>query len=293
MARFRRGLSTNFIKRLNQEYEAGGWWKAIADDPQLFIAIRDEYVNVYWKGNSLLRLKLEGDALLGEVHYKYLLKPDMENPYLPIRGGSLKLGNPADFFCSNFSDLASLKRAADAYAGEEKSGVHKIVKSNPNIIDVEVAFGTSNEQSGARVAQRIDFAALRKIDRGWEVVFYEAKAFSNPELRARGDDVPVLRQMEGYRQFLHEAQVDVTESYRTVIGNLLSLHGVCRRLGPMQDELRSIAEGTCNFRICNAVRLVVFGYDGDQDNGLVWAGHRQKLHDALVTVCFYEAKPKE
>lgn len=281
MRQFKRGLSPDFIKRLNKEYESGGWWKAIADDPQLFIAIRDEYLNVYWKGSSLLRLRMEGGALLGEAHYKYLLRPDVANPYLRIESGRPKIGNPADFFFGDFSDLAGLKRAADAYAGEEKSGLHKIVMSNPNIIDVEVAFGATNEKSGARVAQRIDFAALRGIRGSWELVFYEAKAFSNPELRANGKDAPVLSQIKGYRQFLRDAQADVTDSYRTVCSNLLSLDGVKKRLSIMHDDLKSIVEGTCDFRISDDVRLVVFGYDGDQDKGVVWAEHRQKLCKAL------------
>lgn len=283
MRQFKRGLSLDFINRLNKEYESGGWWKAIADDPQLFIAIRDEYLNVYWKGNSLLRLRMEGGALLGEVHYKYLLRPDVANPYLRIESGRPKIGNPADFFFGDFSDLAGLKRAADAYAGEEKSGVHKIVMSNPNIIDVEVAFGVTNEKSGARVAQRIDFAALREIRGSWELVFYEAKAFSNPELRANGKDAPVLNQIEGYRQFLRNAQAEVADSYRTVCSNLHSLHGdgIKKRIGTMCDALKNIAEGKCDFRVSDDVRLVVFGYDGDQNNGVVWVEHREKLRNVL------------
>lgn len=281
MRQFKRGLSPDFIQRLNKEYESGGWWKAIADDPQLFIAIRDAYLNVYWKGNSLLRLRMEGDALVGEVHYKYLLRPDVANPYLPIEDGRPRGSNSADFFLNDLSDLAAVKRAADAYAGEEKSGVHKIVMSNPNIIDVEVAFGAINSESGARVAKRIDFAALREIKGIWELVFYEAKAFSNPELRAAGKDAPVVNQIKGYTLFLRDAQADVIDSYRTVCSNLRSLHGVKKRFSVMDDALTSIGEGTCEFKISADVRLVVFGYDGDQDKGLVWAEHRQKLRSSL------------
>ena len=44
----------------------------MASDPSLFIAIRDGYLNVYYSGNSLLKLSLDGERLAGEIHYKYL-----------------------------------------------------------------------------------------------------------------------------------------------------------------------------------------------------------------------------
>lgn len=282
MFQFKRGLSPEFVSRLNDEYESDGWWRAIADDPQLFIGIRDEYLNVYWKGNSLLRLWIQGDALAGEVHYKYLLKPKIKgNQYLQIEGGRLRLDDPANFFPTDFSDVDTLKRAADIYAGEEKSGVHKIVMSNPNIIDVEVAFGAESDQSGTRVAQRIDFSALRMVKSGPELTFYEAKAFANPELRANGKPAPVLSQLERYQHFLRDRQADLLCSYRKVCGNLASLHGVRNRFSAISEVLQGISEGIGNFRISEDVRLVVFGYDRDQEHGAVWAGHRQKLQTEL------------
>ena len=82
---FTHGLSADLVKSLNEEYRDGGWWKALVDDPQVFIAIRDEYLNVYWNGNSLLKLFLQNDRLVGEVHYKYMLRPEINgNPYIRI-----------------------------------------------------------------------------------------------------------------------------------------------------------------------------------------------------------------
>ncbi len=293
MFQFKRGLRPEFVKRLNDEYESGGWWKAIADDPQLFIAIRDEYLNVYWKGNSLLKLWMHGDTLAGEVHYKYLLRPEVAtSQYLQIEGGQLRLGSPADFFFADLSDIAGLKRAAEVYAGEEKMGVHKIVASNFNVIDVEVAFGTENNQSGARVAQRIDFAALRHGKSGLELTFYEAKTFTNPELRANGKAAPVLGQLERYRHFLRSAQSDLMLSYRKVCGNLVSLHGVRNRFSAIHGVLGDVAQGVCDLRISTDVRLVVFGYDRDQHNGPVWAAHRQKLRAALGRNLLFKGSAK-
>ncbi len=285
MFKFKRGLSSTLVERLNEEYKRGSWWKAMADEPQLFIGIRDEYLNVYWKGNSLLKLSMQDDRLCGEVHYKYMLRPEtVSSPYLTFEEGKLQRADPADFFLSDLSDIASLKRSANAYASEEKIGVHKIVMSNANIIDVEVAFGTENGDSGARVAQRIDFAALQMGAQGPELVFFEAKSFNNPELRSDGDaPTPVLRQLKSYQDFLGHAQSqeDVIRSYQQVCGNLLSLHGVRDRFEPIQTLMQEVSEGKLALVVNSDVRLVVFGYDRDQDTGAIWQRHRQKLEDGL------------
>ena len=277
MFQFNRGISPEFVDRLNSEYVAGGWWKAIADDQELFVAIRDGYINVYWKGNSLLKLWQEGTNLIGETHYKYLLRPDFEQPYLRVADGKATLEASTNLFMGDISDLASLKRSANAYAGEEKKGVHQIVMSNPNVVDVEIAFGAENEKSGAVTANRIDFSALRLEQSGPEIVFYEAKLFANKELRANGDEVPVLGQLRRYQKYLLDGQSDLLRSYRKVCGNLAALNGVNNRYGSLSGVMKDISESRCNLTICDDVRLVVFGYDSDQRDGAIWATHRKKL----------------
>jgi len=294
MFNFRRGLSPSFVERLNEEYKREGWWKAIADDRELFVAIRDDYLNVYWKGNSLLKLWKDGDALVGQVHYKYLLRPKVHpDPYIQIKGGRPQLGAPAaSFFLDDLSELAALKSAADNYSGEEKTGVHSVVMSNPNIIDVEVAFGTENGRSGARVAQRIDFVALQQGKHGIVLAFYEAKTFANPGIRAKGNNVPVFKQLTGYGEFLRKAQADVKNSYMKICSNLLSLDGVSKRFSELRSTFTSISEGERELKINDEVNLVVFGYDKDQDKGGIWAAHRNKLQGELGHRLICKGSPK-
>lgn len=289
MAGFERGISSAFVNRLNAEYRAGGWWKAIAEDRSLFIAIRKDYINVYLNGNSLLKLWLEGDELVGETHYKYLLVPEASRPYVKVVGGQAQIAAHADLFLPDLANLQALKRAADAYSGGEKSGVHQIVMSNPNVIDVEIAFGAENETTGSITANRIDFAALRRQPSGLEVVFYEAKQFANKELRAAGDDVPVFGQLRRYESFLRSEQQALIESYRTVCENLIALEGVKDRYASMQDMVRDAP----SLAVQGEVRLVVFGFDNDQKNGANWSGHRQKLKDVLGDKLLLKGDAKE
>lgn len=282
MFQFNRGISQTFIDRLNAEYEAEGWWKAIADDRELIIAIRENYINVYWKGNNLLKLKQEGNDLVGEIHYKYLLRPSSEQPpYIKVINGQTKLDSADKLFIPDFADLTALKRATNAYSSEEKEGVHQIVIHNPNIIDVEIALGTESKKTGSATTNRIDFAALKFEHSGPEIVFFEAKRFANKELRANGENIPVLNQLRRYQNLLHDGQSDLIRSYRKVCGNLASLKGVGNRYAPMLNMMNEIAENKCNLSISEDVRLVIFGFDIDQKNGGNWLVHHKKLKDAL------------
>lgn len=278
---FIRGIDQLFVDRLNEEYEAGGWWKAIADDRELFVAIRKDYINVYWKGNSLLKLWLEGNDLVGKIHYKYLLHPESTQPYVKVINGQARLGSETSLFMPDFTHLTGLKRTANAYSGEEKESVHQILIHNPNVIDVEIAFSAENEKLGRATASRIDFAALRFEQSGPEIVFFEAKLFANKELRANGEGVPVLNQLRRYQNFLRDGQADLVRSYRKVCGNLISLKGIENRYAPMLDMMKDIAENKCNFSIRENVRLVIFGFDIDQRDGANWAVHREKLKAVL------------
>lgn len=284
MFNFRRGLSPTLVARLNEEYDCDGWWKAMATDPQLFVGIRDNYLNVYWKGNSLLKLSLQEGRLHGQVHYKYMLIPEARDHYINFEDGKMSPVDLKSLFMPDLCDVAGLKRSASVFASEEKAGIHKILISNPNIIDVEVAFGSESEEAGAKVAQRIDFAALQMGSYGPELVFFEAKAFGNPELRSGGDEPPpVVRQLKSYREFLSnsQSQKDVIQSYQRVCSNLLSLKGIKKRYESIQSHLREVSEGRRELVINNDVRLVVFGYDRDQDTGTIWQRHCQKLWDGL------------
>ena len=78
---FRRGLDPEFVEKLNELYDqSDSWWRALVDDDDLFLAVRYNYINVYYLGCSLLKLmwkKPTKMAIVGETHYKYLLKPSL------------------------------------------------------------------------------------------------------------------------------------------------------------------------------------------------------------------------
>ena len=284
MSTFNRGLDDAFVEALNQEYDKGGWWCRFVHDRDIFLAIRENYVNAYYRGCSLLRLSLEGDAIVGQIHYKYLLRPSMSNEYVRFSSGKLELDDAGTKFLTTVSEvdsLDSLKRAATPYADPEKTGVHDILKANGNILDVEIAFGKDEADSGA---PRLDFAALQDSGDGVnKVVFFEAKHFdtSRKALRTTGAKPGVVEQIETYRCKLCANHDAIVESYSRVCCNLRSLHGVAERHQERHAILESIASGQRNLDIDPNPVLIVFGFDGDQKDGKHWQPHREKLQKML------------
>lgn len=282
---FNRGLNQSFIDKLNEEYANGGWWTRIASERDFFIAIREDYLNVYWRGCSLLRLdrnKGSGD-LIGKIHYKYLLKNDATGPYVTLNCRTGKLDHKESRLYDEFPDARALRDAAKRYAGEEKTGVHQIVLQHRNVIDVEIAFSVSGNE-GASSTPRIDFATLRPTTdvAEAEVVFYEAKDFRNKELRSSSNTPKVVEQIENYQKVLRNQGDDLVSSYRRVCGNLVALEGAKKRYEkPELALMHGVSTGEVPLRINGEVRLVIFGFDAAQRNDAGWRGHLEKLQNLL------------
>ena len=248
---FNRGLKDEFVEALNREYEKdGSWWKKIVDDPKLFIGIRENYLNVYFNGASLLELEQNAGHLVGKTYCKYLLK---RGRYAKFKNGSLDPLNSAEFYCNIEVDIADIKKAAARIQGAEKKGVHQIMIDNANVIDTEIAF------PGLLNRKQIDFVALRKEKNGPKLVFYEAKTFSSSKLRKKPPKVPeVIEQIKGYDEILSVREKEIKESYRRVATNIAALSGYATRRNVLQEA----KEGS--FDVCPEVRLVIFGFDGVQ-----------------------------
>lgn len=278
MAVFARGLHDELIRALNAAYDRGGWWRHMADDPDLFLAVRDNALNVYYRGNSLVLVNYDNGHLIGRTHYKYLLKPKSRSCYIRSTDGHLDWpdGFVGELLLQDLDDMATLKTASLSYAGEEKSGVHYVLQSNPNIVDVEIAFGEDGDADDQTPALRMDFAALQGDGAGGELVFFEAKHVSNSELRASGAAEPsVIQQIRNYERFLTQHEQALIASYQQVCRNLADLRGrlvtgIIQRVGD-----------NAPLQVSTQPRLVIFGFDKDQERGLVWSAHRQKLIDAL------------
>jgi hypothetical protein len=293
MYEFKRGISNpDFIDALKKNYAQGGLWKKIVDDKDLFIGIRDESINVYFKGNSLLKIRFEDGNLKAYTHFKYLLKNKIKSPYIRF-GFDQKIDFSKEslrhYFYNEFSSMDTLKRTSRPYVGVEKDGVHKIVKANSNVIDVEIALtqeAEDREKDEQGIIEkedpsnpRIDFAAFRRSTNGIELQFFEAKHFSYTKaLRIKGHKKSprVMEQIHDYKKLLIKYERDIEKSYKNVCKNLVEL----LPSSMIQKAVKEIA-GKKDFRVCIEPRLVIFGFDEDQRTGNKWRPHIERLNTLL------------
>lgn len=279
MSKFQRGITKpEFIQALNRlRQDPYSYWSKMVEDGSLFVAIRHDCINVYYKGNSICKLSYNNGQVTAKVHYKYLLNPQIVgDSYVETRDGRFA----DDVLCHKsitaLADVDLLKRASGLYAGEEKSGVHSVITGEKNVLDVEITFAADDDSS--KNTDRIDYLKLERgkaQDSDIRLVFYEAKHFTNKEIRSVGRP-DVLEQIDAYEKALKQHKESILDSYALVCRNLQELDLIGER-----DLLGMVASGEGRLSIDFNPRLIVFGFDQDQKAGEIWKGHRAKLSDAL------------
>ena len=124
MSEFKRGIeNSKFIKALKENYH----WQQIIKDDDLFVAIRNEYLNVYYYGQSIAKIEFIKNKVKWTTHNKYLGID---------KAGYSETGEYLD-------KLELLKQNAKAYGGKEKEQVKKHILKDKSlcVLDVEITFG--------------------------------------------------------------------------------------------------------------------------------------------------------
>jgi hypothetical protein len=264
MSDFRRGIKNDdFLKALEKLAGAESWWRDVVTDPSLIIAIRDEYLNVYWQGQSIFKVTFFNGQVSAATHPKYLLNPDLSGQVSLIDNKFDLEKFEARMMVRSYEQgvtLAKLKKAAALYSGREKEGVHSIAMSNPSVIDVEIAL-SANGLPDVGMLPRIDLAVFEPADNGINLVFWEAKTFANPEIRSGA----VVEQIKKYQTVIAAACSQIDESYKCVAGNLVRISCMSAGHRQLSDGIRQVARGESSLVISEAnVGLIVYGFDADQ-----------------------------
>ena len=289
----RRAISPDFLARLDAEASKDGWWKDVLHDPRLIVALRGRYLNVYWKGQSLFHVSPRGSGLHVTTHEKYLLDPSLAGQVPLSSNGEFDLGDlTSKAFVKRYDSdaLAKMKRAAALFSGAEKKGCHHIATANSNVIDVEIAFPGKVVIKGGRetTSPRVDIASLEPMDdKNVRLVFWEAKEFYNGELVARGEDIPVVDQINGYRSYVssgdHKGQIEAC--YEQVAKDLTSIKrmGWVRTLSPLFEDIAS-GRKRLTLGAEPKVGLLIFGFDAAQRDHATWRKHLERLTMAIADV---------
>ncbi|MDI3563915.1 hypothetical protein [Bradyrhizobium sp. Arg816] len=261
---FKRGIRDNdFREALRALAQQDGWWRDVLADPSLIIGVRDEYLNVYWQGQSIFKVSFKGGKVTATTHEKYLLNPDLKDQVSLVEG-KFAFGNAEPRMLTRDYEgaktLEKLKRAASLYSGQEKEGVHEIATANNSVVDVEIAINASGIPDVERNLPRMDLANFETTANGVDLVFWEAKTFSNPEL----ENGKIVGQIKDYRTVIDLHQTEIDKSYRCVAENLTAMAEWSNGRRSVAAAISAVADGT-KLKVNSAnVGLLVYDFTADQ-----------------------------
>lgn len=271
---FEHGLVPGFIEKLTAEAERASWWADVLGDASLYIALRGSYLNVYWRGQSLFWIGPTASGLKVTTHAKYLVDPELADQ-VSLTGRDFDVQSLREIgFIRQYKDRSTInkmKKTAALFSGLEKSGCHEIAVNNPGVIDCEIAF------SDGKRAPRVDLAAVEPFGDAVRLAFWEAKDYSNGELRA-SDGLPrVYNQVKSYEKILSDHRDAIEESYAKVAANLVEIHkmGWQRPLRPLIADVAAGRRLTLGPQ--PEVGLAIFGFDRGQRDDAGWKVHLGRL----------------
>ncbi len=287
----------NALDALANSSADGSWWRDVLRRDDLVIAVRRNSLNVYFRGASIFRVDWNEREVTPLTHAKYLVRQTQS--YVSLAKGQFTF--PSDPVWKRYDGertLQEMMRAAAAFAGSEKSGLHPLLTGDRRVIDVEIALTRaqgdfrdpsqplpSDADETKRRQDRLDAAVVSQTSNGNPaIVFYEAKHFSNPALRATGETAAaVVNQMEDYRTAIAAYEESLATGYVEVAKALVSIAEMRNAVGNLRavDPLISqIAAGALPF-INPEPRLLIFGFDKAQRDDPAWGKHLRKLEDKL------------
>ena len=300
-------VSDAFLDNLSElARRDGSWWQDVLLRDDVFIAVRNNSLNVYHRGASIFRIDDNGRGKIRPwTHVKYLVKQQQLLAEL-MDDGRFKPNNIGWSHYESPNTLKDMIRSAADLSGVEKTELHPLVLGSSNVIDVEVSllrpvdpesaddalplsdqFQTAQEST--RKQDRLDVVTLEDRPDGIFVVFHEAKHFSNAALRAKAEP-SVIGQMRRYHKAIVHHEAALRKRYEAVCVALVRLHEMRidarkavpdpKPLADLNQMVRDVAAGKMPIQVDPDPRLVVFGFDANQKDGR-WKNEKARLKEFL------------
>ena len=231
MAEFKRGMD-KLIESLSTNDLFQNKLKPDIDDGKVFFAIRYGKGSFYLRGCSLFTY----DNSEFTTHYKFGFVPSaVGNTY--ITETDLKSMAVIDNFKDGYKQI---KERVALYAEPEADGVSALYAFAPRatnkegrffLVDIEVAFDAKNDvensdgdKKAGRKTDRIDILLYDNCKR--QLLFCEAKHFSNAEIRERDGESPeVINQLKKYDRQITAKKSEIIAQYKKAFREYNELMG--------------------------------------------------------------------
>lgn len=219
------------------------WWQYVKDNIKpsgFYVDIRkDNSLNIYYNGGSLLKIKWSYGKISCKIHAYYLgetgsgyITYDPER--VPYEADEIK------------------KKIASRYSNTSENGIKArlICAHGATFIDSEFAY--SEPRSGGYLTTRIDMVKIEDE----KIVFVELKRIQDGRLLTNEYEQgrpEILTQMGLYHDFINKHKEEITGYYR-------KLYDIKRELGILPKSLASV-ENIDNYELCDNVELFIESYD--------------------------------
>lgn len=224
------------------------WLNKIKQDcvnGEVFLAIRDNRIDMYHKGGKLFSFDKNGF----KTHLKYAsVIPYNGRDYLTEQ----ELSN-YKLFLDFENNYKRIKENCSNYSGSESEGVSRLYhnhsylsNSNVVVLDIEIAFSSIEDDNKQ---DRIDLLLLNKETTSLK--FVEAKHFSNKSIWAI-DTPEVISQMQRYESQLSNSKLLIISEYANYVKEINNIFNLSLPIPEYIDD---------------KVTLLIFGFDQDQLNG--------------------------
>lgn len=220
------------------------WWEKLKVVDNLYFNIRkNNRINVYYRGASIMSLSHKDGKISAEIHNYYLGYEKKVCEDLCIKYGNVTL-KPEDIICrlpTIMKRVESNKKNVACLEGEEINGKNyssekyhqsEMYLRNNQYIDTEFAVSLDDG-----TAIRID---LVKVNENNEIQFEELKLIDDDRLdpaKYKNKEVEIQRQMDNYEQFLKEAdKLKETNNEPILIEYYQKVLNIMKKIGIRKDD---------------------------------------------------------
>lgn len=182
------------------------WWQFIKENIKpggFYVDIRkDNSLNVYYNGGSLLKITLSRGKIDCKIHEYYLGKT-----------GSKYVSYDPNCLPENVDDIKD--RIASRYSDTSENGIKARLICNPNANYIDSEFAYPEAVGKKFQTTRID---LTKLENG-KIVFVELKRIQDGRLLTNEYEKgspEILSQMKAYHRFIKDHKQEISDYYKTL-----------------------------------------------------------------------------
>jgi hypothetical protein len=270
----------------------------------LFIAVRDNYLSVYINGRAVFKkIEEKNGKLVAAFDQRYLLGKDQPSGDLYFDGEKVyrKSGERVEKDYSPLNLSAWVNRVksyglvnlddetvSDEAEDLSEKGLLASRAMRPSVINLEMAlpgFPSVSKRTGKEIliAPRIDMVHLEPTETGADLVFTEAKLFSNSGLRSASSKNPTVEQILKYQRYLDEHRAAICEAYAQACKHLVEIRR--RQSVDIDPLLADVANDGSRLTLRTLPRLLIFKAEGDsQRSEITWKEHERAILEGGISI---------